>query len=127
VLFAQAAEAGIEAATNEWSFTVNEKLITLAIGVLLPVVYGIVMKTTYMSEKVKAFIGIVLGGLATLCYQAIEAATTDGQAFFTTELLYRWAWIQIPMWAAYWGLWKSLDVNHWTKGVIGPSSAKPTA
>jgi hypothetical protein len=126
-MFILAQEAGLEAATNEWSFTVDEKLITLLVGVLLPVVYGVVMRTTYMTEKAKAFVGIVFGSLAALAYHGIEVATTDGQAFFTTELLYRWAWIQIPMWAAYWGFWKALSVNHWTRGVIGPTSPPPPA
>ena len=124
---AYAANAGIDAGTNEWSFTVNEKLTSFLIGVLLPIVYAAVMKTAYLSEKAKAFVGIVFGAVAALVAQAIELAQgagISGEALFSTELLYRWAFIQIPMWAAYWGFWQSLKINSNlgpTKG-IGPSA-----
>lgn len=97
--------------------TISAAGVSIIIGLVLPVLYGLILKPSAPSS-VKAIGGIVVAAAASLVQNAVRAE--DGVAVISMAMVVQTALIYIPQVAAYLGVWKQLDVNTRTgPGAIG--------
>jgi hypothetical protein len=100
-------------------FTVNETVVSLVMGTLLPVVVGVLLRDG-TPNWVKVVVGGAVAVLATLIKEAIQA---DGSATFSQDFVIQFFMVWIPQVAAYYGIWRPLSINTVTgPGVIGPAA-----
>jgi hypothetical protein len=97
--------------------TISAAGVSIIIGLVLPVLYGLVLKPT-APASVKAIGGIFVAAAASLVQNAVRAE--DGVAVVSMAMVVQTALIYIPQVAAYLGVWKQLDVNTRTgPGAVG--------
>lgn len=96
-------------------FTIDEVGVSIIVGLLLPLVLGVLVKPTN-PPWVKVIGGIVVAAIAALVKENIQ---DDGTAIISWAMVIETALIYLPQIAAYLGIWKPLadgDLN----GKMGP-------
>lgn len=107
-------------------FTVNNSLVTLLLGAVLPLVTGALLRPTN-PEWIKVLVGGLVATLATAISQAVQA---DGSAAFSQEWFLQLALLWAAQIGAYYGIWNPVlarrgGVNAATgRGVI-PVDSRP--
>ncbi len=88
-------------------FVLSGNVVTLVLGVLIPVLTGLVTKAEG-STTVKQIVAIVLSGAAALLANAVG---DDGQAVVSVQTLFDAVVIWVIQIATYLGIYKPHDAN----------------
>lgn len=114
VLFLIGHPAGAFAVSGEVTdtpgLTISEVGVSVVTGMVLPVVYGFLVRPSN-PPFVKVVGGIIVAASASLVLNAVQA---DGTAVVSWQQVVDVALVYVPQLAAYLGVWKPLDVNERT-------------
>jgi hypothetical protein len=94
---------------------ISAPIVTIILSVLVPIVNGILGRST---SKLVPLMTVVFTGLVSLLTTAIDAGDL-GNAVFTGQMLLTWLVSFVTALASYYGIWKPYGVTN--RGKLGPN------